>query len=439
MWKYATAVVVAAAALAPRSGAAQDAPPVHDMNQHDMAAMDMPDMDMDAMVAPLQIRDEREGSGTSWLPDESVMRAVMRHTGSWMWMTHGQLFLQAIDVSGARGSHQVGSINWLMTSASRPLAGGVFSARGMFSIEPLTVGRCGYPDLVQSGESCRGTALHDRQHPHDVLMEAAVDYRRAIATDVAVELYGAAVGEPALGPAAFPHRLSALPNPIAPISHHWLDATHVSFGVATAAVYGRRWKAEASAFNGREPDDARYDLDLGALDSYAARLSWLPSRRWALQVSTASLRAAEEHDGAPVGVQRTTASVIYHRIAGSRTWATTAAWGRNVEGDHSSQAGMFETSLDVTRSDTLFARAEVVQKTARDLSVVFVGMDDEFAIGKIQVGYARQLATRRGADVGVGASVGVAALPASLSTAYASRTPMEVSVFLTLRPGGRAH
>jgi hypothetical protein len=132
----------------------------------------------------------------------------------------------------------------------------------MFSAEPWTVGRCGYPDLLASGEECRGEAIHDRQHPHDLPMELSAEYDAPIARDVRWQVYGGPSAEPALGPVAYPHRVSAMPNPIAPITHHWIDSTHVSFGVVTGGVYGTRWKAETSLFNGREPDDNRKGLRL---------------------------------------------------------------------------------------------------------------------------------------------------------------------------------
>lgn len=76
-------------------------------------------------------------------------------------------------------------------------------------------------------------------HPHDLFMELAAKYEVRITEALGLEIYGGPVGEPALGPTAYPHRLSALPNPIAPIGHHWFDSTHISFGVVTAGVFGQ--------------------------------------------------------------------------------------------------------------------------------------------------------------------------------------------------------
>jgi hypothetical protein len=268
------------------------------------------------LEGPLGIPAARDGSGTSWLPDASPMHALHGKRGDWQLMFHGNAFLYYFDEGGDRGDQDFGSINWAMGMARRPLGAGDVTLRAMLSLEPVTVEECGYPVLLATGETCEGGRLiHDRQHPHDLFMELAGLYRRELTADLGVEGYAALAGEPALGPTAFPHRLSSLPNPIAPITHHWLDATHISFGVVTAGVFGRRWKAEASGFNGREPDEERWDLDLDALDSFSGRLWWLPGERWALQVSTGHLEEAESAEPGEerADVDRHTASATYHR------------------------------------------------------------------------------------------------------------------------------
>lgn len=383
---------------------------------------------------PLGIGDSRDGSGTSWMPDASPMQSLMHHRGAWMLMLHGNAFVQFMNAGSLRGDTQFGSVNWIMGMAQRPAAGGQVQLRSMFSIEPITVGRCGYPNLLQTGELCRGTPLHDRQHPHDVFMELGVDYRRGISDAVALELYGGPVGEPAIGPTAFPHRLSAMPNPVAPLSHHWLDASHISFGVVTAGVYGKRWKTEASVFNGREPDDERYDFDLGALDSYSGRVWLMPTPGWAIQVSAAHLNEAESPAaGVRANVDRVTASATYHRLVNSGVWATTAAWGRNSEDDHASSAFLIETAADVTTMDSVFARADITGKTAKDL-VLPLEAHDAFTVGKLQIGYTRWLARGGGLKAGIGGSVGVSIVPGTLAPFYGGRVGRDFSVFLTVRP-----
>jgi len=232
---------------------AQSQEPAADVHQHHEPAPQSP-------IIP----HEREGSGTSWLPDATPMYAIHRSLGRWDTMFHGIAFLQYLHDERPRGHEQFGSINWLMASASRRGSYGALTLRGMISLEPLTIDGCGYPDLLASGELCDGSAIVDLQHPHDLLMEASASYNRQLASGLSLQVYAGLAGEPALGPVAFPHRVSAMMNPLAPVSHHWLDASHLTFGVLTGGVYDRRWKLEGSVFNGREPDDERYGFDPAA-------------------------------------------------------------------------------------------------------------------------------------------------------------------------------
>jgi hypothetical protein len=205
----------------------------------------------------------------------------------WQVMLHGNAFVQFLHEAAPehRGATQAGSINWAMAMARRPFARGWFGVRTMMSLEPVTISGCGYPNLLATGELCNGDNIHDKQHPHDLVMEAAAEFDRPLTGDVRWQVYAGLAGEPALGPAGFPHRLSAMANPISPIIHHWVDSTHITFGVVTAGVYNSRWKAEASIFNGREPDENRYDLDFGPLDSVSGRVSLMAAPSVALQVS----------------------------------------------------------------------------------------------------------------------------------------------------------
>lgn len=381
---------------------------------------------------PLGIGSARDGAGTSWLPDDSPSHGAMRQAGGWMLMFHGNAFIQYVQTGSDRGDRQFGSPNWFMASAERSAAGGQLQLRAMLSAEPATVGRCGYPSLLQSGESCRGEALHDRQHPHDVFMELAAYYRRALGERLAMEVYGGPAGDPALGPVAFPHRPSAWTNPVGPISHHWLDSSHISFGVVTGGLYGRTWKIEASAFNGREPDDTRWTIDLAALDSYSGRLSISPASRWSFQVSAGHLTEAEQHaDGTREDVDRITASATYHRLDAGRLWATTVAWGQNREHGHATNGFLIESSTDVTSRDVVFARGEIVQKTAADL-VVAMG-DEVFNVQKYQVGYTRWLARAWQMDWGFGGSGGLMAVPQALESTYGRRVAGEFAIFLRIR------
>jgi hypothetical protein len=378
----------------------------------------------------------REGSGTSWLPEPSPMYADHARVGAWELMGHGNVFLQYINESAEehRGAHQTGSINWVMGMARRRVGSGRVGVRTMLSLESWTIRGCGYPDLLATGESCDGDTIHDRQHPHDLFMELALEYERPIRGELRWFAYGGAVGEPALGPVAFPHRVSALSNPIAPISHHWLDATHITFGVITSGVRNARWSAEASAFNGREPDENRADFDVAALDSYSARVSVAPRPSTVVQVSAGRLNDAEREAGLPPNdVTRFTASASYHRaLNASWLWASTIAWGMNDEPLDTTHALLVESTLSMRDRQVGFMRVEVVGKPAHDLHVH--ESTAVFTVGKIQAGYAHYLRSTRGVQFGFGGSIAASLVPSALAPRYGGRVAPGVAGFLTVRP-----
>ncbi len=381
----------------------------------------------------------REASGTAWLPDTTPMYAIHATRSAWQLMLHENAFVQYLHESGDRGDDQFGSINWIMGMAQRPIGEGRLALRAMFSAEPATIRGCGYPDLLASGELCDGEKIHDRQHPHDLIMELAAEYDAPLVANVRWQAYGGPAGEPALGPAAYPHRISAMSNPLAPITHHWLDSTHITFGVLTGGVYAVRWKAEASIFNGREPDEDRADLDSGALDSVSGRFWYLPTPKLALQISAGKLTEAEasEHGGPGVDVGRVTASATYHTVSRENDiWATTVAWGRNHEAGHGSNALLVETNLTLQDRDSWFGRFEAASKTAHDLALPTLddASADAFTVAKVQGGYTRYVRGWRGFKPGVGGVLSAGFVPDALKTTYGRRVNMGFGVFFTLRP-----
>ena len=269
---------------------------------------------------------EREASGTSWQPDSTPHDGRHWMRGPWMLMVHGFADLVWDSQGGERGDDKLFSGNMAMLLASRPLGAGTLGLRAMASLEPETVGERGYPLLLQTGETADGeTRLIDRQHPHDFLMELSASYSLPVGERGSVFGYLAMPGEPALGPPVFMHRFSGQENPEAPISHHWLDSTHITFGVATAGYVWDRFKLEGSLFTGREPDSERWNFDSPKFDSYSTRLSWNPTPDWALQASWGRVKSPEELEP-DVDADRTTASVSYnHRFSPRRLSQTTLA------------------------------------------------------------------------------------------------------------------
>jgi hypothetical protein len=427
-------LLVADASLVSAQSQSQ-APVDHSQHQHD------PEQAADEQAggagSPLALPMGREGSGTAWLPDSTPMYAVHETRGPWQLMLHGNVFAQYLKDAAPRGREQFGSVNWFMAMARRPAGAGRLGINAMLSLEPWTIRGCGYPDLLATGEVCDGESIVDQQHPHDLFMELAASYDRPVTDSVAFQLYGGPAAEPALGPVAYPHRVSAMPNPLAPISHHWVDATHITFGVVTAGIYGRKWKVEGSVFNGREPDEDRRGFDLAPLDSVSGRIWFVPTAGLSMQFSAGHLEEAEpaHDDQRRVDVDRITASATYHRLlGGSGIWASTIAWGRNAEAGEASNFVLAESNLTLNDRDVLFGRVDVGGKAAHDLDVH--GSDEIFTVAKLQGGYVRYFNASPGWKAGIGASVSLSLVPRGLESVYDGRATPGVGVFVALRPAG---
>ena len=437
-------VLVMSLVAAPAAAAAQGDPsaqqaPVHQHETQDpgpQQPQQPPDQHAGHVMAG-SLFTGRDNAGTAWTPARTPMLAAHRQAGPWSLMLMGNGFLQYLEEFAPihRGSSQTGSINWIMGMGRRQLGAGVVGGRVMLSAEPFTIGGCGYPDLLASGELCDGDGIHDKQHPHDLMMELAAEYSRPITSSLRWHAYGGPAGEPALGPVAFPHRASAIANPIAPISHHWLDATHITYGVVTTGVTADRWRAEGSVFNGREPDEERHDFDFGPLDSFSARLQLAPTDGLALQVSAGRLESAEAGEGGLPSrdVTRITASMQYQgTILGGRPLAATVAWGSNAEVGTRTHAVLAEGVLTPTPGHAVFGRAEVTGKRGHDLHI----HENEraiFTVGKLQGGYLRLFMPRRGVQAGIGGSVSAAFVPAAIQPNYGG-VGLGFGVFATVRP-----
>jgi hypothetical protein len=435
-WRAAlsAAAITASLVLTP-SARAQD---------HDMAHMDH-EMEADTaakrpmeMTSPLGIPMERTGSGTSWLPDATSMRAIHAKVGDWTLMTHGAVFGMYDKQNGPRGLDHVASLNWAMLMATRQTASSKLQFRAMGSAEPWTLGSRGYPLLLQTGETYKGQPLYDRQHPHDLIMELAVVAERAVSDRIGVSLYAAPVGEPAIGPVAFPHRPAAVNDPLAPIVHHWQDATHVTFGVLTAGVFTRSLRLEGSIFNGREPDETRtnFDYEGRSLDSYAARLTWNPTANWSLSGSWAYLKSPDA--AAPEeSMRRAAVSVLSaHTFPSGAQLSTAFVFGANQHefSPHLEPSYLAESSLQVGGIHNLFARAEYVRKDHEDLVLGPTGPEGEFNVMALTGGYLVEVGRAGVVRAGLGARGSVNLLPASLSPIYGSATPTGFAVYVRLAP-----
>ena len=375
----------------------------------------------------------RESSGTAWQPDASEHSGFMKSTGDWTLMGHGVLNLVYDHQSGRRGDNKLFAPGMLMGMARRPIGNGTLQLKAMVSPDPL-MGKSGYPLLLASGETADGeTRLIDRQHPHDFFIELSASLSQNIGPHSSVFLYGGLPGEPGFGPPAFMHREAIMDSPEAPISHHWLDSTHISFGVLTAGVVLDRVKLEVSRFNGREPDQRRWNIETGALDSTAIRLSWNPTDNLSLQGSWGHFEDPEQLEPG-VDQKRWSASALYARdIAPDWKFAGTLAWGRKTIDHHGDalkdDAYVTEAALK-HRQWTIFGRGEMTEN--REL-LDAVEHGPAFKVGKVSLGAVRDFRIAEHLSFGVGGLFAVNFIPGGLEPLYGGKHPIGTMGFLRLK------
>lgn len=373
---------------------------------------------------------QREASGTAWQPDTSEHMGVMTRSGDWTLMGHGVLNLVYDHQSGTRGDDKTFVSGMVMGMARRPLGNGTLQFKAMFSPDPL-MGKSGYPLLLASGETANGVdRLIDRQHPHDFFMELSASLSQNIGPRSGVFFYAALPGEPAFGPPAFMHREAILDSPEAPISHHWLDSTHISFGVLTAGIVLDRMKIEVSRFNGREPDQARWNIETGPLDSTAVRVSWNPTRTLSLQGSWGHFEDPEQLEPG-VGQKRWSASALYaDEVAPGWELAATLAWGRKTVEGNKDDAHVAEASLK-HGPWTIFGRGEITEN--RELVETDGGHGEAFRVGKVSLGAVRDFRMAEHLSLGLGGLVAVNFVPEKLAPLYGGNNPIGAMGFIRLK------
>jgi len=392
-------------------------------------------MQMKGLLSPDYLMN-RDSSGTSWVPGSSPVHSLQFKPGQWDVMLHGNVFLRYTNQNtfegGKRGGDDIDALNWVMLMARRSLGDkDQIVLRAMFSLEPLTVGGRGYPLLLQTGETWKGQRLIDHQHPHDLFGELAVLYSRKLYPGSSAFIYFGLPGEPALGPTVYLHRPSAADIPDAPLGHHWQDSTHITFGVLTGGLVYRDFKLDASLFNGREPDENRYDIDTPNFNSFSARISWNPDENISAQVSYGKLKSPEALDPGR-DVNRYTASVVWDRpLAEGKNLALSFIWGRNAPGGLKAEDSLLLEADFSAGKNALFGRAEWVQKTGEDLGV----QDREkiFNIGAIGIGAARKIyeGDRFFASLGMMGTVDL--IGDSLKPFYGN-LPFSFQVFIRITP-----
>ncbi len=366
-------------------------------------------------------------SGTSQNPLAWPMPMIMQHYGNWNAMFMGNGFLADTQQSGPRGGDKLYSPNWFMASAERRAgAKGAFEAVLMLSLEPATVTDRRYPLLFQTGETAYGAPLVDAQHPHNFIMELGLHYTHQLGEETFLDFYVAPVGDPALGPAAYPHRASAMELPQATLSHHLQDSTHISDDVVTLGIAHKKFKLEASGFHGAEPGENRWTIQAGAIDSWAARLWYFPSKNWAAQVSAGQLARPEALE--PGDQVRATASLEYFRPMRGSSWSSSLIWGRthNTALGRNLNSYLAESVVPVAPNDFLTGRFELVDKAE------LFPESPPYRIRAYTLGYTRDLPFFSHLETGVGANLSFYSIPHALQPVYGEH-PAGGNIFIRFR------
>ncbi len=381
-------------------------------------------------------------SGTSANPASAVMKMFSWRTGGWNFMFHGEGFISDVQQTGPRGGDKFLSTNWFMGMAEHDIGRGAFTIRAMLSAEPATVTGRYYPELFQTGETAFGKALVDGQHPHDLFMELSVAYARTLGEKTNVEIYFAPVGDPALGPVAFPHRVSAAELPQAPLGHHLQDSTHIANEVLTAALRRPHWGAEVSGFHGAEPNENRWNIDAGGLDSWSARLTWTPTPNWSAQISAGHLHHPEALE--PGDQFRSTASVTYNRPFVQGDWATSVIWGRDHETDTKRNISSYlvESVVRFREKNYITGRAELVDRDelfANQPAIeqhLAATVGTVFRIGAYTAGYTRDVHIVPYVITGIGGNFTFYNVPIAIQPFYGEH-PAAFYMFLRFRLEGK--
>ncbi|PTR00871.1 hypothetical protein C8P68_101100 [Mucilaginibacter yixingensis] len=392
----------------------------------------------------------RDGSGTSWVPDSSPMYAYMKHGKRWMSMLHFNQFIRynAQDVfkQGSRGGSHFDAPNMIMGMTQTQVGkNGLFGINAMLSFDPFLVGNHGYPLEFQTGETYKGSKLVDRQHPHDLVAQLALSYTQHLGDNMDAFVSAGYPFEPALGPPVFMHRLSGMSNPDAPLTHHYADATHITFGVATLGFRYKDFKIEGSTFTGREPDEHRYDFDKPKFDSYSVRLSYNPSNNWALQVSNGWIHSPEELEP-DHNVIRTTASVMNVTPYTEDSYlATTLVYGQNHISNHGETlpSVLLESTLQLSKT-AVYGRFEYVKKNADELDLLaMLPTNPDLNINALTLGTNRIIFNFKNTDVRAGIQGTLNVSPTQVRSLYGT-APMAVEVYMRISPslmtmGGHKH
>ena len=421
-----------------KDGDLQDIPGMNDVQ---MQGMNMGGTELMTMHPETFLQEivRHAGSGTSAEPNSTPVPMLMTKLGKWTLMFHANVFVLDEQQSSVRGGDKFFSTNWFMGMAQHALGPGTFTARAMLSLEPATVTERQYPLLFQQGETAFGKPIADGQHPHNFFMEIAALYDLKLGKNGLLSFYAAPMGDPAIGPMAYAHRASASEDPLATLGHRQEDSTHIAEDVVTVGAAYRIVRVEASGFHGREPNENRWNISQGKIDSWSTRLTIQPGKNWSGQYSYARI-ASPEALFANEDQERMTASAMYNRAIRNGNWASSLIWGRTRSLQDNSKFNSYalESTLRFLTRNHTWTRIENAERSnelllgENALPANFI----EQPIGRVQaytLGYDRDFDLIPHVATALGAQVTVYGVGENLKLVYGSH-PAGVAVFVRIRP-----
>jgi hypothetical protein len=269
-------------------------------------------------------------------------------------------------------------------------------------------------------------------------MELAALYDYRISEHTLLSFYAAPMGDPAMGPVAYPHRASTSENSLAPLGHHLEDSTHIASDVVTAGFTYRNVRLEASGFHGREPDESRWNIDSGTIDSWSTRITVNPGKNWSVQYSIAEIQSPEALAPSE-DVRRMTASASYNRPIKNGNWASMLLWGRNqnVSGGNVGNGYLLESTLRFYNRNLTWMRIENVDRTTELLlgnNPEPPGFEERYfkRVQAYTAGYDREIGNLRHLSTALGGQMTWYGVPDVLKPFYGDH-PVGVTLFLRVR------
>lgn len=330
---------------------------------------------------------------------------------------------------GCFDKHKVYANNEFLTLAQVGSHCDTLNFRSIFSVEPGTIGKCGYPLLFSTGYTANGiTELLNAYPPLDFVTELSGSYVHQWQN---VRLYGyfGLPGAPVLN--LLPQqRIAEFFMPTGSITHRYMTSTDIVYGVGSAGldIYGIC--LEGSLFTGKSQDERYWKVKKPHFDSFGVRLSYCYEDAFSFQVSYGHIK-----DTDPVELcvknKRFLVSAAYNVVTDTSLWNTTIAYAHNhyCPGE-SLHSALFESCYILCDRHIVFGRYEYTQtdaplayKAREDVADMF------YKVQKIGLGYRYQFQPIMHALWSLGVSGDVSLVPSNLKQVYGNH-PFSWYLFL---------